>query len=283
MDEPTSSLFDDAVERLFHLIRGLRDRGVSIVYVSHKMDEIFRIADRVTVMRDGQTIGTREGASTDTGELIRLMVGRELNLTGGPPVGPPGKALLQVEDLRTARLRGVSFALHRNEVLGVAGLVGAGRSELGAALFGLDRILGGPHPPRRRALHPAIASRCHAARRRPGPGGPPRGRAHDEHERARKHELRIARYGPSPGPSEQCPRTCRARRGGTPSDAELCVPRLVREPSQRRQPTEGAARAVAATPTHRPCSWTIPHAASMSAPSRTSIASSMNWRLPARR
>lgn len=143
MDEPTSSLFDDAVERLFGLIRGLRARGVSVVYVSHKMDEILRIADRVTVLRDGQTVGTREAASTDSGELIRMMVGRELNLAGGPRDGSRGDAVLEAQDLCTARLRGVSFTLHRGEVLGVAGLVGAGRSELGAALFGLDRIRSG--------------------------------------------------------------------------------------------------------------------------------------------
>ena len=143
MDEPTSALFDDAVERLFGLIRGLRERGVSIVYVSHKMDEIFRIADRVTVLRDGQTVGTRDAAATDSGELICMMVGRELNLASGPREGTRGDAALEVEQLCSARLRDVSFTLHRGEVLGVAGLVGAGRSELGSALFGLDRIRSG--------------------------------------------------------------------------------------------------------------------------------------------
>ncbi len=143
MDEPTSALFDDAVERLFGLIHGLRERGVSIVYVSHKMDEIFRIADRVTVLRDGQTVGTRDARSTDSGELIRMMVGRELKLGAGPSGVPRRETVLEVEDLSTSRLRNVSFHLHRGEVLGIAGLVGAGRSELGAALFGLDRILSG--------------------------------------------------------------------------------------------------------------------------------------------
>jgi ABC-type sugar transport system ATPase subunit len=143
MDEPTSSLFEDGVERLFGLIRGLRSRGVSVVYVSHKMDEIFRVCDRITVLRDGRTVGTREAASTNPGELIRMMVGRELPLAGGPRKPAAPEVVLAVEGLSTRRLRGVSFTLQRSEVLGIAGLVGAGRSELGAALFGLDRISSG--------------------------------------------------------------------------------------------------------------------------------------------
>src|SRR6516164_5721384 len=81
MDEPTSALFDDSVERLFRLIAGLKSTGVSVVYVSHKMEEIFRICDRITVLRDGQSIGTRETAATDTAEIVRMMVGRELQMS----------------------------------------------------------------------------------------------------------------------------------------------------------------------------------------------------------
>ncbi len=143
MDEPTSSLFDDAVERLFRLIRQLQARGVAVVYVSHKMDEIFRIADRATVLRDGQAVATVELSSTTPEALIRLMVGREWNPHDAPRPRLPGAPLLSVEALTTASLRRVSFELARGEVLGVAGLVGAGRSELGAALFGLDPISGG--------------------------------------------------------------------------------------------------------------------------------------------
>jgi ABC-type sugar transport system ATPase subunit len=143
MDEPTSALFDDNVQRLFGLIRDLRSRGVSVVYVSHKMDEIFRISDRVTVMRDGETVGTRATPATNAAELIRMMVGRELDGTGGPRPELPNEAILEFDRVNTTRLRGVCFTLHRGEVLGVAGLVGAGRSEVGAALFGLDRILSG--------------------------------------------------------------------------------------------------------------------------------------------
>ena len=147
MDEPTSSLFDDAAERLFGLIAALKQRGVSIVYVSHKMDEIFRLAGRATVLRDGETIGTVEVAGTSVNELIRMMVGRELQIDsikmarGARP--PAGEIVLAAEKLTTAKLRQVSFELRRGEVLGIAGLVGSGRSELGAALFGLHRITGG--------------------------------------------------------------------------------------------------------------------------------------------
>src|SRR5450432_931023 len=143
MDEPTSSLFDDAVERLFGLIAELRRAGVAMVYVSHKMDEILRICDRATVLRDGETIGTVETAETNVDELIRMMVGRDLKLTVRPQRGRPGEVVLRVEGLTTDKLRGVSFQLRRGEVLGVAGLVGAGRSELGAALFGMERIRSG--------------------------------------------------------------------------------------------------------------------------------------------
>jgi ABC-type sugar transport system ATPase subunit len=142
MDEPTSSLFDDAAEKLFRLIAGLKERGVAIVYVSHKMDEIFRIADRITVLRDGETVGTRAAAETSSAEVIRMMVGRELNVARRT-VRVPGDVLLSVSGLTTRKLRGISFDLRRGEVLGIAGLVGSGRSELGAALFGIDRIAGG--------------------------------------------------------------------------------------------------------------------------------------------
>ena len=143
MDEPTSALFDDSVERLFRLIADLKTTGVSVVYVSHKMEEIFRICDRITVLRDGQSIGTRETAATDTAEIVRMMVGRELQMSVRASRSTPGPALLTVKDLSTPLLRNVSFELAAGEVLGVAGLVGAGRSELGSALAGLDPITGG--------------------------------------------------------------------------------------------------------------------------------------------
>jgi ABC-type sugar transport system ATPase subunit len=142
MDEPSSSLSGDASERLFALIGDLKRRGVAIVYVSHKMDEIFRLADRATVLRDGETIGTVEIAATSSEELIRMMVGREVKITARPQRAA-GEAVLTVDGLSTRKLKAVSFELRRGEVLGIAGLVGSGRSELGAALYGLDRVTAG--------------------------------------------------------------------------------------------------------------------------------------------
>lgn len=143
MDEPTSTLSEHAARRLFEVIATLKIQGVSVVYVSHKMDEIFRLCDRITVMRDGETIATRDTATTDRADLIAMMVGRPLGLSAQPVRRSSGRALLAVNNLSTRKLKEVSFVLHRGEVLGIAGLVGAGRSELGEALFGMDRVLKG--------------------------------------------------------------------------------------------------------------------------------------------
>src|SRR5262249_10734579 len=142
MDEPTSSLSADAAERLFTLIGELKQREVAIVYVSHKMDEIFRLADRATVLRDGETVGTVEIAQTDANELIRMMVGRELK-NAARNARTPGEIVLRVSGLTTRKLKEIAFELRRGEVLGIAGLVGSGRSELGAALYGLDPVVRG--------------------------------------------------------------------------------------------------------------------------------------------
>lgn len=139
MDEPTSALFDDSVERLFKLIGTLKQQGVAIVYVSHKMDEIFRVCDRVTVMRDGETIGTRAIHEFSSAELIRMMIGKEWQARDRKPAKSNHEALLSFSGLTTAKLRDVSFNLRKGEVLGIAGLLGSGRSEIGAALMGVDR------------------------------------------------------------------------------------------------------------------------------------------------
>lgn len=143
MDESTSSLTDDAVEVLFRLIRKLRASGVSIVYVSHKMDEIFEICDRITVLRDGRYVDTRSTDETDVKEIIRMMVGRDVADTRREGEALTDRVVMSVKRLTTDKVTDVSFDLHRGEVLGVAGLVGAGRSEIGNALFGIDRIRSG--------------------------------------------------------------------------------------------------------------------------------------------
>jgi len=140
MDEPTSALAEDAARRLFEVIAALKSQGVSIVYVSHKMDEIFRLCDRITVLRDGRTIGTCDIAATTRAEIIRMMVGRTVSAVSRRPRPQRDGVALAVSHVWTHKLKDVSFELHRGEVLGIAGLVGAGRSEVGAALCGLDRI-----------------------------------------------------------------------------------------------------------------------------------------------
>lgn len=141
MDEPTSAISDKEVDALFQVIREFRSRGIGIVYISHKMDEIFRIADRITVMRDGKTVGTYEASNLTTNELIAKMVGRDIEDVYPPKIPHElGEELLRVKDLSCGSLfDGVSFTLRKGEILGIAGLMGAGRSELAETIFGLRR------------------------------------------------------------------------------------------------------------------------------------------------
>ena len=136
LDEPTASLPADEVERLFAALRPLKARGVGMIYVSHRLDEIFRVADRVAVLRDGQMVGLRAIADTTPEELVSLIVGRKAREITRPAV-LDGPAILRVENLRTAMVGPVSFDIRRGELLGLAGLRGAGHEEIGRALFGL--------------------------------------------------------------------------------------------------------------------------------------------------
>ncbi len=167
MDEPTAALTGEETATLFRVIRRMRERGCAILYVSHRMDEIFQIADRVTVLRDGQVAATRLIGETDAAELIRLMTGRDMQQIYPPRTAPiADTALLDVRDLRTDAINGVTFKLRGGEILGVAGLIGSGRTELIRALVGADRVIGGEvwlegqrltgHSPRR-AWHRGMA------------------------------------------------------------------------------------------------------------------------------
>jgi ribose transport system ATP-binding protein len=142
MDEPTSSLAEDGVESLLALIGQLRSQGVGIVYVSHKLTEVHRIADRITVLRDGRLVGTCNAKEVNSKQLIALMVGRSLEQRERPAREIKSQILLDVQGLHTDFLEGITFQLRAGEVLGLAGLVGAGRSELGAALYGLSQARG---------------------------------------------------------------------------------------------------------------------------------------------
>ena len=138
-DEPTSSLTEQEVEHLFRIINMLRDRGVGIIYISHKMAEILRISDDITVMRDGIWVATRPAKELDMPTIIKLMVGRELGNQFPPKTNKPGEVFLEVENLSAqySLLRDVSFTARRGEVLGLAGLDGSGRTETLENIFGV--------------------------------------------------------------------------------------------------------------------------------------------------
>lgn len=145
MDEPTAALSETEIEDLFRIIRQLRESGVGIVYISHRMDEIKRITDRITVMRDGQYIDTVSTAEVTTQDIISKMVGRQIYETSKPERSAGEReTVLEVKGLNQGRtLRDINFTLKKGEILGIAGLVGAGRTELARAIFGADRIQSG--------------------------------------------------------------------------------------------------------------------------------------------
>jgi ribose transport system ATP-binding protein len=159
LDEPTSALSQAEIDRLFTMVAALKEHGVTMIYISHKLDEIFRIADRITVLRDGEWIGTLPIGEADPQRLIRMMVGRNLSELFPKEVAAAGDEVLWVENLslladgqRGRTLHDVSFRLRRGEILGIAGLMGAGRTELLETLFGV-------HPPSRVRGTIALAGR----------------------------------------------------------------------------------------------------------------------------
>jgi ribose transport system ATP-binding protein len=145
MDEPTSSLTLAETDRLLRVVADLKASGVSVIFISHRLGEVTRCADRVVVLRDGRVVGTLGRAEISPAAMIRLMIGRDLRSIYRPPVAPPGEPILELAGFETAAWpgRGVDLAVRRGEILGLAGLIGAGRTELARAVFGIDRRRGG--------------------------------------------------------------------------------------------------------------------------------------------
>lgn len=139
MDEPTASLTDREVERMFGVIRKLREQGVGIIYISHRLEEVFAVADRITVLRDGKTVGTVRPSEVTTAQLIRMMAGREISSVFPKQQVEIGDVVLELRGVghRPSGIRGVSLSVRRGEIVGLAGLVGSGRTELAEVLFGL--------------------------------------------------------------------------------------------------------------------------------------------------
>ncbi len=139
MDEPTAALTDKEINDLFAIIEGLKTQGVGIIYISHRMDELMKITDRISVMRDGEYIKTVLTKDTSTDEIIQMMVGRAIYEPPKNKNNAKGEAVLSVENLCTDTLSDINFTVHRGEILGFAGLMGAGRTEVARAIFGADR------------------------------------------------------------------------------------------------------------------------------------------------
>ncbi|WAW14958.1 sugar ABC transporter ATP-binding protein [Peptostreptococcus equinus] len=141
MDEPSASLMTEDIERLFRIIKDLRKRGVTIVYISHRMEEIFQICDDVTVMRDGISVDTKEVKDTTNHEIVKKMVGRELNDFYPEKTSPIKNIIFEVKNIsRKEKFQNVSFQVREGEILGFSGLLGSGRTEIMRSIFGMDKI-----------------------------------------------------------------------------------------------------------------------------------------------
>ncbi|GAB4364219.1 MAG: sugar ABC transporter ATP-binding protein [Spirochaetales bacterium] len=142
LDEPTSALTEREIEQLFTTIRELKSKGIGIIYISHRMQELWEIGDRVTVLRDGKYIGTRELKETNPDELVKMMVGREVSFLFKRDFQTPGEEVLRLEHVSSTvhRLKDINLTLRRGEIVGLAGLVGSGRTEVARTIFGLEPV-----------------------------------------------------------------------------------------------------------------------------------------------
>lgn len=143
MDEPSTTLTNEEMKRLISIINDLRSKGITIIYISHKLDEIFELCDRVTIMRDGHVIDTRNTSEMNRADMIAKMVGRTIENEYPPRAQKVGETILEVRNLNTKKLHDISFTARRGEILGLVGLVGAGRTETVRAIFGADKLHSG--------------------------------------------------------------------------------------------------------------------------------------------
>lgn len=143
MDEPSAPLTEKETQTLYEIVNKLTKKGITVVYISHRLEEVFDICDRVSVLRDGQYISTQFVSETNREELIKKMVGRELGEEYPDSPHNFGEEILEVKNFTTKRIKDVSFTLHKGEILGLAGLVGAGRTEIARAIYGIDKIENG--------------------------------------------------------------------------------------------------------------------------------------------
>jgi ribose transport system ATP-binding protein len=143
MDEPTASLSEQETARIYTFVKQLRAKGITVIYISHILDDIFTLGDDVTVLRDGDIIGTRKVAETSRDELIRMMIGRSVHGQYRDNPNKTAEVLLKADHLTTKAIHDVNFTLHKGEIIGFYGLRGAGKSEIARALFGLDRLQSG--------------------------------------------------------------------------------------------------------------------------------------------
>ena len=268
MDEPTAALADHEVALLYSIIERLTARGVAILYVSHRIKEIFDLCEVITVLKDGRQVATRPAAELDDAELVRLMVGRSISSffpdkLEGTEVGEP---LLQLTDAGNGYVDGVDLTLRAGEIVGIAGLQGSGRTELLEAVFGV-RPAHPRHDDRRRPDGPAaLPPLRHPRRPRDDHRGPQGHRTRPQPDHPRQHARRGPRGLPAPY-RRRPPRGARPallarglRAGDGPGGP---VP-------LRRQPAEGRAGPLARRPARASSSWTSPPAASTSAPSTRS-------------
>ena len=176
MDEPTASLAQHETEALFELVERLKARGISIVYISHRMDEVYRIADRITILRDGQQLFTSGSARSRRRRSSRASSAKDRGRARIPGAGSAGSrtALLEARHLQAGtRVNDVCFTLHAGEILGLAGLMGSGRTELARVLFGIDAISSGEVLVRGQQVSLNNPRDASDARHRPDAGGPP--------------------------------------------------------------------------------------------------------------